>query len=66
MKHFWIEFDNPFKKLGIDIIGVDTYNPIEFNMTVLSGRVETGRAYTEIILTILNITLHYLCRKGKL
>jgi hypothetical protein len=54
MKHFWIEFDNPFQYenkfwlIGLEFSAVNDDN------------------YIEIIVTVMNIRFHYLRPKGKL
>jgi len=56
MKHFWIEFDNPFKYEGRPRLDLEVfYIHIDFNFL-----------YSEIRLVILNVVFWYLRPKGKL
>ena len=53
MKHFWIEFENPFKN-G------------RFEFEFLYIHIEFNDKYSEIRLIILNVMFIYLRPKGKL
>jgi hypothetical protein len=53
MKHFWIEFDNPFKNS-------------RFDLELFYIRIDFNDLFSEIRLVILNVVFQYLRPKGKL